>query len=192
MGYWNEKEWVPRLLSSCQKLGALPATLGPADMLDWVPIDVFAQAAVELFEVSARASVPGPSQHRFRIRSRTPATSCNIYHLSNPQQVSWTSLMPVIQYHLGGELQLVSLPAWVDLLKSKANLSEASEIEGLKLWDFFDNLRDRAIRFPRARAAMLETKYTRKLSPTLDGLGALNAEWMDLWLRQWKKAGILD
>ncbi|KAH8664416.1 male sterility protein-domain-containing protein [Xylariales sp. PMI_506] len=192
-GMWNQREWVPSLIVSCQKLNMVPFTLGAADMLDWVPMDTLARVATELFAASySDAITSDPPKKRFGIiKSKQAAAACNVYHISNPQEVSWRTLIPIIRQHLGSDLRIVPLIEWVDALRARAESPEASEIPGLKLWDFFDNLRDKAIRFPKARAANLEVKYTRKQSPTLDNLGPMRAEWMDLWLRQWKVKGII-
>jgi hypothetical protein len=55
----------------------------------------------------------------------------------------------------------------------------------LKLFDSFDYMQDRAIRFPGARAAVLGTKRTARKSPTLAALYAVSGDWMELWMKQW-------
>ena len=48
MGGWNKKEWFPSLLASSLTLGCLPRTLGAAEEVSWVPVDVVAGVIVEL------------------------------------------------------------------------------------------------------------------------------------------------
>ncbi len=60
-----------------------------------------------------------------------------------------------------------------------------SDNPAIKLLSFFDVLRDKAVRFPRARSAALDTKETAKASPTLKHLDKVGPEWMELWMKQW-------
>jgi thioester reductase-like protein len=199
-GSWNEREWVPALISSCQKLQMMPATLGFTDMLDWVPVDTVARIVIELLlgTYKASAQLLAPTQQRgmtlFRRRSKdlsVPA-SCKVYHISNPTQVSWQHLVPTIAHHLGKEVKVVSILEWTEALRAAATTVWASEIPGLKLWDFFDDIRDKATRFPDAKAATLEIRCTRRMSPTLDRLPPVSTEWMDLWMRQWDLTGMIQ
>ena len=57
-----------------------------------------------------------------------------------------------------------------------------------KLLDFFDNMQDKAIRYPNARSAVLETKETVKKSTTLAELRSVEDDWMEIWMRQWQFA----
>lgn len=81
---------------------------------------------------------------------------------------------------------------WVTILKE--SVTAAGGFQGVdegvnpaaKPIDFFDNLQDRAIWFPKAKSTLLETRETVKVSETLAGLEAVGPEWMALWMRQWK------
>ena len=60
-----------------------------------------------------------------------------------------------------------------------------SDNPAIKLLSFFDELRDKAVRLPHARSAMLDTRETAKVSPTLKQLEKVSTEWMKLWMKQW-------
>lgn len=49
-GCWNKKEWLPSLIASSKYLCKIPASLGPNDMVDWIPVDVLSRVLVELME----------------------------------------------------------------------------------------------------------------------------------------------
>ena len=47
-GVWNKSEWLPSLISSSKYLGMIPESLGPNDMIDWVPVDILSKILVDL------------------------------------------------------------------------------------------------------------------------------------------------
>ena len=185
-GKWTEREWLPSLIRSSFTLKALPETLGPTETVDWVPVDLAAQVVVELGIYFSSGTAPEASG-----RKKKKKRSTHFFHVVNPKQASWSDLVPALWYHVPSGTKLVPFIEWVDILKKSAE--EAGGFQGVdegvnpaaKLIDFFDNLQDRAIRFPHAKVAELETKNTEKVSPTLAGLQPVNTTWIDLWLRQW-------
>lgn len=119
------------------------------------------------------------------------------YHTANPHCTSYSdTLLPVITRHLeastGKPLKGVSFTAWVDALaKSTKQVSRAADTTNAednpaaKLITFFRELQDKAVRFPDARSAKLESRETAKVSESLRDCEAIGEEWMRLWMRQW-------
>ncbi|KAK4552247.1 hypothetical protein LTR86_010601, partial [Recurvomyces mirabilis] len=178
-GKWPEQEWLPSLVRSSMALGSLPETLGPADIVDWVPVDVAAQVLIELLEA-------------FSVRKRgAKSNRAQFFHLVNPHAASWADIAPFVKQSMHADVQLVPFVDWVDRLK--ASTSEAGGFRGVdeginpaaKLIDFFDNLQDKAIRFPKTKSSRLDTKDTVKVSLTLAQLQPVTAEWMAMWMKQW-------
>lgn len=180
-GSWNRQEWLPSLIASSQFMRKLPETLGPMDEIDWIPVDVLGQVMVELLF----SSDPGSKGKKIQLNERVSA----VYHVSNSKVTSWSSLLHIVMMHLGEELEVVSFVEWVDALEVSAKQREVTEDPAVhpaaKLLTFFDDLRDKAIRFPKAKTTMLDTTKTRKRSRTLNDLEAVNIDWMNLWMRQW-------
>lgn len=119
------------------------------------------------------------------------------YHTANPHRISYgKALLPVIVRRLeasaGKPLKRVSFTAWVDALEKSAKQDSraaghgnAEENPAAKLITFFEELKDKAVRFPDARSALLETRETCKVSETLRDCGPVGQVWMKLWMKQW-------
>ncbi|KAL8732298.1 MAG: hypothetical protein Q9166_002870 [cf. Caloplaca sp. 2 TL-2023] len=50
---WNKHEWLPCLVASSKHLGKIPRSIGPNDVIDWIPVDVLSHVLVELMGVSS-------------------------------------------------------------------------------------------------------------------------------------------
>ncbi|EMD01008.1 hypothetical protein BAUCODRAFT_62089 [Baudoinia panamericana UAMH 10762] len=161
-GMWQKQEWLPSLVVSSVHLGALPASLGPLNMIDWVPVDLMARSLVEVSNMAAKPTLMGAV----------------VYNVVNPQRTTWAALLPSLQERLG--LSAVSLTDWISKLES-IDRADTARYPAIKLLDFFKGLNvhgeDTAPRF--------ETARTQQASPTLESLQPVNSTWMDLWLRQW-------
>jgi len=114
-GHWNEKEWVPSLVKSSIQLGCLPKIDGD---VSWIPIDIAAQAIVEMRDVPAQ-----------------------VLHVVNPAPVEWNALFDPISRLLN--LRMVQYSEWLSALNETAEKG-ASEVgvslkenPALKLVDFF-------------------------------------------------------
>lgn len=81
-GVWNQREWIPSLITSSVHLGKLPASLGSRDLIDWIPVDIAAQIIVDLVCESANQSQP---EIRQRVGSYSPDTPRGT---ADPTQVS--------------------------------------------------------------------------------------------------------
>ncbi|KAF2234984.1 NAD(P)-binding protein [Viridothelium virens] len=176
-GQWNKQEWLPSLIASSKHLKLLPSSLGPLETIDWIPVDLLAQVVVDLLPCQMELS---------QRRSKSQTSSNAVYHIVNPRTCSWHSLLPAIVKHLGGDVAIVEFTEWVTALQK--NMSETPDYAlnpAAKLFEFYSNLADKAVRFPKARSVTLETKQTVQYSPTLRALNKVSFEWMDLWMQQW-------
>lgn len=178
-GKWPEREWIPSLIKSSISLKALPKDLGPADDVDWVPVDVAAVVLTELCE------------HLIHSCRHNQRTTAEFFHLVNPRTTDWPILVRSLAPLLGEDIQLVSFIEWVALLKESASTGSGfwGVDEGInpaaKLVDFFATLQDKAVRLPKAKSTLLETKETVKVSKTLASLEAVGPDWIRMWVRQW-------
>lgn len=182
-GVWNKQEWLPSLVSSSKYLKKLPTTLGPVNAIDWIPVDWLAKVIVELLPLqSTYASFPGTKKSK--------SSNTAVYHVVNPTAVPWSSLLPSIIDHIGTETAMVTFTEWVDELERSVARNEPDQQNlnknpAAKLLPFFDELRDKALRFPKTPAATLDTAQTVQCSDTLASLDVVTPDWMALWMKQW-------
>ena len=193
-GRWNPKEWIPRLISGSVHLGAIPDSLGAygAETLDvdWIPVDVLADAVTELL-------LKGPgSQSQIR---RGP----EVYHLNNTKRTSWAALLPSIietlkdlkQASATGErvqdsVTVVSRQEWlrrlrdaVDSLDAHQDGQDPAEVSpALKLVDFYEEKLAETI-FPEFEMASAVSAST-----VLQRITSISPENMGRWVRLWYKA----
>ena len=179
-GEWVKQEWVPSMIASCKLLGKLPKTLGLVDNIDWIPVDVLATIIMELLPIKSNPS---------RATNATVGNHAVVHHVANPKIITWNSIMPTVYQYFRGELSIVDFPEWCEALQrsfgADAEHQTGEANPAIKLWDYFDNLRDKTVRFPKVRAATLDTSQTVRRSATMAGLDAVSPEWMALWLSQW-------
>ncbi|KAF2999575.1 putative secondary metabolism biosynthetic enzyme [Neopestalotiopsis sp. 37M] len=82
-GVWPKKEWFPRLIASSKYLRQLPSSLGQAETITWVPVDLLARVIVEM--VTAQPDLAnGP-------------TGAKVYHAMNPRHTTWAQLLPTVR-----------------------------------------------------------------------------------------------
>lgn len=175
-GVWPKQEWVPSLIASSKAMAILPRTLGPAEGLDWVPVDSLAEICVELL-----------------LGEHQPAGTLRVHHVANPHVVAWEKMMlPTVKASLESgskeKIEIKELPEWVEELERSAEIVEGDALErhpAVKLLSFFQNLKDKAIHLPKARAVRLEIKKSVKRSSKLADLEGVNERWVALWMQQW-------
>ena len=170
-GQWPKQEWLPSLVASSLHLGMIPKALGPLASVDWVPVDRLSSIIFELLV----------SDHSPR--------STTYYHVRNPKMVEWrTVLAAMLKVHEekdAEKLRVSSLEEWVSALETSSSDENLDQNPAVKLLQFFQNLRDRSIRSPRARAAVLEINDTMRRSSTLKMLQGIDEGWVSLWMQQW-------
>ncbi|KAJ5115010.1 Male sterility NAD-binding [Penicillium alfredii] len=172
---WPRRDWFPSLLSSSFELGCLPGSLGPADQIDWIPVDVVAEILADL--------LCSPNMHK----GDKDGHATRYCHIVNPQRTYYAELVPFLAERLGGphkKMRIVSLKEWVGLLAEKG-LDEQSlrrqPIPGVQLLDFFQRL----AHSPRQGSVTLKTTVTERWLPRLTSIDSVNELWMGMWLEQW-------
>lgn len=173
-GAWNQREWLPTVITSSKFLRCLPQDLATMNTTNWVPVDIMAEILVELALIDE-----GPRDHSQGVGTM------KMFHVVNPQVCQWEDLLPTVREHLGNEFPLVPFEEWVQRLRNSA----AAEVinpdanPGIKLLDFFEGMvRDK---LSGKESARLETAETERCSKTLRELGPVGVEWMEMWLKQW-------
>lgn len=194
-GRWNPKEWVPRLISSAAHLGAIPDSLGTYGTdtmdVDWIPVDVFADAVVEIL-LKGRAAA---SSHGELSRPK-------VYHLMNPEKTSWANLLPAVlamskdsklgpvKFEDGSEappIVVASREEWLgrlrdcvnDLDARQAGRNSADVIPALKLADFYEEKLAEDV-FPR-----FEMANAVAASTVLQQTACISLQDMEQWIRLW-------
>ena len=189
-GIWNKKEWLPSLIASSLLLGKIPASMGPNDKINWIPVDRLSQIISEILEQSCATPHELPTG-----LGETDRTSCTkplamdaplVYNLVNPRATSWQSLLPTIQaYYSKTPLETVTLHEWVDALSARVanmeNFDELSINPAARLLDFFQSLAEQE----NKPGPSFDTSSAAGVSKTLRELEPVRAEWMMKWLELW-------
>ena len=149
------------MLASSIQLGAIPSSLGLLDRIDWVPADVAAASICELMSASSAV-------HEL----------CQVYHIVNPQHITWKDLLPKLEAY--GNLEKVALVDWVALLKERVDGGRGSAVPALRLTEFFE----RACKID-GKKLTIDCSKSLALSPTLRGTQYISAELMKRWISQW-------
>lgn len=172
---WPLRDWFPTLLLSSQKMGALPNSLGNANVLDWIPVDVLADAMGDLVveEIDESSKQESPS-------------STNYYHLTNPRHIQYEDVLGTISRRFGDSCKVIPLPDWVELLEKHAlesgtQTESRDVIPGTQLLSFFRDLLDVWGKGP----VILDTTVTTGRTPHLQKLEPVNEKWITMWLDQW-------
>ena len=168
-GKWPVQEWLPSIIASSIHLGVIPDSLGPADEIDWIPVDVLAKVLRELLMAQ--------DSHIDR---------AHIHHAVNPKKISWKSLLPSILASIpsGKQLKTTSFVEWVDDLEKSAGPDDDSAVNpAIKLLDYFVRMRGLGRR--SAKLPTLDVTATCKQSQTLNECVPVSETWMTLWMKQW-------
>ncbi|KAJ9604897.1 hypothetical protein H2200_010286 [Cladophialophora chaetospira] len=208
-GLANSRDWFPSMIRSSIVLGALPATLGPLDDIDWMPVDTCAEILVQL---QIQTGLENDERRRWGRKGRRDGKTIQVHHLTNPYTTPYSSLVKIIQDTLSENIKIIPLSEWIDLLEKSANqkdntnakmiepsqspaqpeLADTSSkdmrvdaIPALKSITFFKELEMRARVVPSARAPRLETKLTASKSTILREMRAVEQVEVKNWLRQW-------
>ncbi|KAL4810243.1 hypothetical protein BDV18DRAFT_166669 [Aspergillus unguis] len=174
-GVWPERDWFPTLLKASKTMGVLPKSLGRFDGVDWLPVDFLSEALVAL-------ALDGEDGESGRATSRV-----EYFHFVNPSVSSYADLVPIILRRLRNsrDIELVdTLAEWNERLASWTPAGEISEdlsmMAAKALLEFYQSLAD--LNQP---TVVLDTSLTVEKLPSLKDAGAVNEQWMELWLDQW-------
>jgi thioester reductase-like protein len=152
-GIWNTKEAWPMMLSTVKLTGSLPDL--PNEHIDWLPVDIAAQALVEI-----GAHVGNSNK------------LCQVLHvLNNHQQPSWSEMLRWCRNKEA--FDIVSPQEWLALLETHKD-SNHPALKLLGLWkDAYGNATSE--RITRPRFCMVETK---KAVPVMRDIEPINEEYM--------------
>ncbi|KAG6361850.1 hypothetical protein INS49_010079 [Diaporthe citri] len=115
-GSWNTTEAIPLMIQSAKTMGALPAL---EETPSWMPVDLVAQAVIELSGVDRDGYSPKSA----------------VYNVQNNRLFHWTQdLLPALR-NAGLDFKTVSQREWVDLLRKSDQNPETNPT--IKLVDFF-------------------------------------------------------
>ncbi|KUJ09297.1 uncharacterized protein LY89DRAFT_690344 [Mollisia scopiformis] len=170
-GFWNKQEWFPSLVASSKYLGALPATLGSMEVLDWIPVDLLSSIMIELTEQILEQDDRGTSQ-------------TSVYNLVNPKAITWSEVRTDVQNFVGVE-KTVTLKEWVSMLEQSSREKKGAVVEtnpAVKVLDFFQLMSEK----DTERVSRYEFGRLVQDSPTASEMTAVSAAWLKLWVRQWK------
>lgn len=168
-GMWSPKEWFPSILLTCKHLGKIPMDLGALDCMDWIPVDMLADALTEALLLNTSPERTGKASYM---------------HFVNPKKAYWSNMAHAISSKLGPDrnFEVVTFTDWLDsLAQASERLAEINDIPAIKLIDFL-----RGIAHDSRKRSSFSTNFTERLSPTLGKMLPVSIEWMELWLDQWK------
>lgn len=179
-------------------LRKLPADLGSATALDWIPIDLLAEVMGQLIHLDA-------------IRT-SDSQECEVYYnLVNPRTRSWKSVLPTVQARLEtalspDKLKVVPFSQWLDDLQNAEEtiIQDAERKEGtaslrttasraqtgLKLLPFFRTLAKSSASGDAATTAALSAPNwvvgnALARSSVFANLAPVSPAWFETWLDQW-------
>ncbi|KAL2696913.1 hypothetical protein AAEP93_002208 [Penicillium crustosum] len=165
-GQWNPQEWLPTIIATSKAIGKIPNRLG-STVVDWVPVDTLSNIIVEIVNTRHRS---------------LPEARWAVFHLTNPEQAPWSSLIPAIQSQYAAEP--VSFSAWIAELESITNPSSAdiASKPALKLLGFYRGLQDEG----SALSVALDVRRAKEASVSMRALGPVSPSLMQNWLQQWR------
>ncbi|KAI1390433.1 putative NRPS-like enzyme [Hypoxylon trugodes] len=175
-GRWNPDEGIPLMIRSATTLGALPAL---DETPSWTPVDVVAQAVLELSALEA------PEDDSAILAKQYGDDPKVIYHLVNSSVFHWTKdLLPAL-HGAGLEFEIVGQREWIKRLREGEQ--DPTKNPTVKLTEFFAGKYDNE----ESRAGLVySTKLTEQASPSLKGgidlvSSGIVKKFVDSWRRDW-------
>jgi thioester reductase-like protein len=156
---WPRKEWLPAMLASSLRLGAIPCNLVSLERVDWLPVDV---AATVLLELAFTASAV--------------EKSCQVFNVVKPRPNTWATLLPSLKQY--ARLENVSLGEWVVRLKRSVDGAESLPAAGLI--EFFESVCRDGVGKPA-----IETSKANALSVSLTNAQPITVKLMERWICEW-------
>ena len=161
----------PIIFATSQHLQAIPAT--EIRQVDWIPVDFAAGTITDLL-------------------THQSTEKYSVHNIVNPHPISWSALLTMLKKgKLTSEttmLKEVSMQEWVrrlNELASKDDLHE-SEVSGLKLLQFFEDMV-----LQKEEVGRFSTEKTFNISNAVRSCPEVCQEWIDLYIKQWKRSGFL-
>jgi thioester reductase-like protein len=179
-GAWNVDEMWPIMFASSAKLGAVPM-LGKGDgkRVDWIPVDVAGEA---ISEILLEPATPNPT------------VKYTVHNIVNPNPISWTSLVALLQKSgiSSKPMEEISLSSWVGKLNDAVESGkDATEIPGLRLLQFFENMveADGKEMGAEEEDRVFETMESRGVSAALRACPGFCGDWVEGNVKWWRYGG---
>lgn len=166
-GIWNVTEAWPLMLSSVKLTGSLPNLKG--EKLGWLPVDVAAQAVIEISSTLKPANDNGP------------ATEIPVYHLLNPcTENTWSDLLAWLGIIIP-HFDIVSPSTWISQLGNlKDEKAKHPARKLLGLWkDAYGNDEDgtgEQKKEEKAGEIVFEMAETKKVAPMMRDVRLIGEE----------------
>ncbi|KAK8080222.1 hypothetical protein PG997_008040 [Apiospora hydei] len=102
-----------------------------------------------------------------------------VFHVSNPRHIAWAAFVEYLCTNI--TLPKATFAAWLERLEdsSRESLQDVEKNPAAKLTEFYRRISE------RNRQPIMETSRAEAASETLRAVGAVNAEWVARWVRQW-------
>ncbi|GAP86953.1 putative nonribosomal peptide synthetase [Rosellinia necatrix] len=165
-GVWNRQEWLPSIVASSVHLGALPATLGSMERVDWTAVESVAGLVLDVAGISQAVAA---------------ADVAGYYHGVNPAATTWAALAPTVQafYKIP---QVVSFADWVKRLEASQSegIQALDRNPGVKLLDSY-----RAMAAAAGNPVVFDMARTKERSPSMRNAKPITPDLMRHWCQQW-------
>ena len=177
---WNTAEWLPSLVVTSMSLGVLPDDLGAElNKVDWIPVDMLAQALVEL----------GTNLRSDQVSEG--ALGARAFNVSNPKQTSWKTLLPSVissvKKYSGKEMKIIPATEWLEKLEEAGESFSADDAmdlgrthPGIKLQEFYE-----ARMGDGQKAIEWEMANATSKSKRLESMSPVSGDWVDKWVKGW-------
>lgn len=171
-GIWNPAEAIPIVVQAALTIGALPGlgAAGHDEELSWLPVDVTAQALMDLTMLTG---------HR---------TRQGVFHVVNERRILWNAEFWPFLRQAGLEFQTVSHGEWVDLLQ--ASDQDVKRNPPVRLLEFFrkrygGSASSSSSSSATGKEAIFGTETTRDLAPVLRGGVVIDAALVEKFVKHW-------
>ncbi|RGP66053.1 nrpslike enzyme [Fusarium sporotrichioides] len=165
---WNKSEWFPMLVQASKDLGALPEELGDKNVIDWIPIDILADAIVET-SVDSRRNIAWPPE-------------IEVFHAVNPNTTSWSDLREVVLSNVESIVRLLPYDIWITHLKELRQLAgkdqNEKEYPWISLLEWFQE-------FEKQRYPSLSVERSIRLNHILRRMESITGLVMQKWIKEW-------
>ncbi|KAF1344851.1 male sterility protein [Delphinella strobiligena] len=166
LGKWNTTEMFPIMIST--GLGYLNAMPRLGQRVDWLPVDVCAEAVSTLL----LGQIKGEQGYE-------------LHNLVNPEAMSWEQFLDGLEEASGVAFERVSMPEWVQRLQ--AVCEENPNVPGGKLLGFFEDM----AQAKEEGDVVFDAQKTAKLVPRLGACGKIDVELIRLYLAKWREIGFI-
>lgn len=156
---WAVQDWLLSIIKTSKALGIAPTHVA---LLDWMPVDRFADAVSHVVQHSD----PGSSD-------------IQVFNLTHPLPAPWSFVMQTLKEGFNIDAKLVKLPDWAKRVEEAwiKGSRDISDIPAVKFLDFFKSLGE-------GREEMqCETSYGQRI-PKIE-VEPITAERLAAWFGQW-------